>query len=417
MSNSITDNQLAYKDIYEQYVDEASFLWLMYTIAVDQPHYTINELRSLEKRIEAQLSGLMTNIEMSWPICEQALEHESGGEVFTAAVIAFRSRDSLKIREAVEAAAVSDECFSGLVYAIAWLQDNLAHDWVNRFFTSKDINHKYLAMQASLLRAEDPADYLVNILQREDCLQHVDLYCSSLKAVGVFKRFDLKEQVVKALDHDDEAVKFWAIWSGILLGDKDLVYKLEPYVFNASKLQKQAIQIAFRVLPIADSRKWVSKLIADPQQLRNIVIITGVIGDPQAIEWLLQRMQEIRYARVSAEMFSMITGVDLVQQQMTKEAPAIIDTLPNEDVNDENVKMHDDENLPWPDTAMITSYWNLNKRNYISGNRYLLGKPIEFNALKNDLNSAYQRQRYAIALELALLDKNEKLFNTYSKVT
>ena len=67
MSNSITGNELAYKDIYEQYVDEASFLWLMHTIAVDQPHYTINDLSNIERRIEAQLSGLMTNIEMSWP--------------------------------------------------------------------------------------------------------------------------------------------------------------------------------------------------------------------------------------------------------------------------------------------------------------------------------------------------------------
>jgi uncharacterized protein (TIGR02270 family) len=416
MSNSITGNELAYKDIYEQYVDEASFLWLMHTIAVDQPHYTINDLSNIERRIEAQLSGLMTNIEMSWPICEQALELESGGEVFTAAILAFRSHDQSRIQKVVDAGTVSDDCFKGLVYALAWLPGNLVHDWIKRFFTSKDINHKYLAVQVCKSRSENPSDYLRKIFQREDCLQHIKLYSSSLQITGALKRYDLIDHVNKAIENEDETVKFWAIWAAILLGDKQQVYKLEPYVFNSGELQKEAIQIAFRVLSVSDSRKWVSELIKNPEQLRNIIIITGVIGDPHAIDWLLLRMQENQFARVAAETFSMITGIDLVTMQMTQQAPEHIDTLPNEDPDDENVKMHDDENLPWPNAGIINSYWNSIKDNYTEGTRYLLGNPVEPDFLKNNLNSAFQRQRHAIALEIALLDKNEMLFNTRSKV-
>jgi len=95
----------AYKDIYEQYVTEASFLWILRSIAVEQPHYTREDIYELEQRIEAQLDGLMTAVEEAWEVCLDALELEQPGEVFTATVTAFRSHDVGKIQTAVEAVA------------------------------------------------------------------------------------------------------------------------------------------------------------------------------------------------------------------------------------------------------------------------------------------------------------------------
>ena len=110
MSNTLTTSELAYLDIYEQYIDEASFLWLMHTIAVDQPHYGVDELRNLEKRIESQLNGLMGNLDIAWSVCEQAFENDAeSGEIFTAAILAFRSHDQVKIQTVVEAAMTSED--------------------------------------------------------------------------------------------------------------------------------------------------------------------------------------------------------------------------------------------------------------------------------------------------------------------
>lgn len=417
MSSSLTNSELAYLDIYEQYIDEASFLWLMHTIAVDQPHYRVTELRSLEKRIEAQLNGLTGNLELSWKVMEGVLQGEAeAGEIFTAAVLAFRSHDQNKIQFVVEAALAAEENYKGLLHALVWLPGHLVHDWIKRFFTSKDLSHKWLALQACDMRRENPAEYLLNILRREDCRKNTALYITALKIAGDLKRFDLIEHVLLATDNEDPNIKFWAVRSSILLGDKAQVVKLETCVAQNSELQLDAINIAFRVLPVEEARKWVNKLAEDPQLVRALIIITGVMGDPQAVEWLLQRMQITEFSRVAAEAFCMITGTDLNAMNMTLKEPDTNEASPSEDAGDENVKMHDDENLPWPDVIKLTAYWGSIKNNFVVGQRYLLGNKIELVFLKNNLHTAYQRQRHAIAYEIALMDKNEILFNTRGKV-
>ncbi|MCP4486774.1 MAG: hypothetical protein GY820_05560, partial [Gammaproteobacteria bacterium] len=162
----------AYRDIYEQYVDEASFLWALHYIAVDQPHYNVDRLRQLEQRIDAQLDGLMTSIEQSWQCCLEALELGEPGETFTATVIAFRSHDVKKIQIAIEAGLDNSESEKGLISALGWLPSKLVHGWIEKFLTSKDLNHKYLAIAACSVRRENPGEALTRILKRDDCKQH-----------------------------------------------------------------------------------------------------------------------------------------------------------------------------------------------------------------------------------------------------
>ena len=92
----------AYKDIYEQYVDEASFLWILRSIAVEQPHYDASDILELEQRIDAQLDGLMTSVDIGWQVCEEVLTLQEPGEVFTSMVIAMRSHETSKIQMAVD---------------------------------------------------------------------------------------------------------------------------------------------------------------------------------------------------------------------------------------------------------------------------------------------------------------------------
>lgn len=417
MSNSLTTSELAYLDIYEQYVDEASFLWLMHTLAVDQPHYSVVELANLEKRIESQLNGLLSNLDIAWKVCDELLEDAGAGEIFTTAILAFRSHDQNKIQTVVEAGTSTEETYKGLLYAMTWLPGNLVHDWIKRFFTSKDLKHKCLAVQVCHQRRENPADYLVSILQRDDCLKNVSLYVAALKVAGELKRFDLLDDINKAIEHDDEVIRFWAIRSAIFIGDKSQVGKLESYIMEPSDLQREAIEIAFRVLPVTEARLWVSKLVEDPQQVRTLIIITGVMGDPFAIDWLIKKMHETEFSRIAAESFCLITGVDLNKMNMTVMAPEGIDVSPNDDPDDENVKIHDDENLSWPDVVKVNTYWNSVKDNYIAGTRYLLGNHIGLMFLKSNIDKVYQRQRHAIAYEISLIDRKEKLYNTRGKVT
>ena len=70
-----------------------------------------------------------------------------------------------------------------------------------------------------------------------------------------------------------------------------------------------------------------------------------------------------------------------------------------------------DEDLPWPNPELISSWWSKNKGNFKNGTRYLVGKPITDEQCQHVLRYGYQRQRAAAALELAIMNPSTPLFN------
>ncbi|MBT8439896.1 MAG: TIGR02270 family protein [Gammaproteobacteria bacterium] len=416
-SLNVPNNKMnAYRDIYEQYVEQASFLWILRSIAVEQPHYNAADLLELEQRIEAQLDGLMTAVEDAWDICVQALELEEPGEVFTAAVIAFRSHDVSKIQKVIEVGLANDETVKGLISAMGWLPGELVHPWINKFLTSKDLNHKYLALAACSVRRENPGEYLNKILERDDCKQHEKLYARALRLIGELRRLDLMSHLSEALSAEQKDIKFWSNWSAILLGNRAAASNLETYVFNTGVHQVNAINIAFRVLPIEQARSWISKLAADQNQNRSVIQATGVLGDPHAVNWLVAKMRDPLSARLAAESFTYITGLDLEQNKLVAETPPAISAQPNDETDDDDVSLDEDENLPWPDPEKVSSIWMRQGQSFISGQRYFMGKPITVEWLNNKLVAGTQRQRHASVIELALSDSTSQLVNTRARV-
>jgi len=42
-----------YRDMFEQYGNDAAFLWLLRSIAVEQPHNNTGDILAIEQRIDA----------------------------------------------------------------------------------------------------------------------------------------------------------------------------------------------------------------------------------------------------------------------------------------------------------------------------------------------------------------------------
>jgi uncharacterized protein (TIGR02270 family) len=415
--NIAQDNKMnAYRDIYEQYVDNASFLWILRSVAINQPHYTKADIYELEQRIEAQLDGLMTSVEVAWEICLEALELEEPGEVFTSTIIAFRSHDATKVQKAIEAGLSSDETFKGLVSALGWLPDKFVHPWVKKFLSSKDLNHKYLALASCSVRRENPGEHLNRMLARDDCKQHTKLYTRALRLIGELRRQDLMPALEEAMEADDEDIKFWSNWSAILLGNFKAVENLEPYIFKTGPHQNNAINIAFRVLPIEQARVWISKLSNYKEQTHAILKATGILGDPHAVNWLILKMRESAISRLAAESFTMITGFDLKENNLIGELPAHLELQPNDEAGDADVSLDEYENLLWPDYEKVSAFWIHNGSNFIAGHRYFMGKSISQDTLNDKIINAFQCQRHAASMELALSSSGLPLQNTRARV-
>jgi uncharacterized protein (TIGR02270 family) len=72
--------------------------------------------------------------------------------------------------------------------------------------------------------------------------------------------------------------------------------------------------------------------------------------------------------------------------------------------------MDPDEDLPWPEPELVRKWWQQHQGEFRPGVRYLRGKEITPASLKDTLISGNQRQRAAAALELAIRQPTQPLF-------
>lgn len=414
-SNRI-DNTHAYRDLYEQSVIEASFAWLRRAGAVHHPRYTLADLAKLEQHIAAPLEALMTSPGVAWECCEQALALGEPGEQFTATVIALRSHDVHPIQTAVEAGLSNTRATKGLISALGWLAPDLVAPWIARFLHGKDPRHKYLGVAACGIRRDDPGEALGSLLGREDCRQHAPLYARALRLAGELRRRDLTKAVQAAADSPQPTISFWANWSQILLGAHAAVKNLEPLVFTAGPHRARAVQTAFRVLPVEPAHAWISTLSQDPANARTIIAAIGVLGDPQAVPWLLGKMADPRLARCAGEAFTSITGVDIMKYQLHEARPLDAATLAEDEVADAQASLDDDQGLPWPDVDKVAAWWRQHGAHFKAGQRHFLGKPITRDWLEHNLSASGMRHRQAAAWELALAHPDARFINTCAKV-
>lgn len=404
-----------YRDIFDQYVDNASFLWVLRSLAVERSQYTPLDVLELEQRIQAQLDGLMTSIDLAWSVCLEALEHEDAGEVFVSTIIAFRSHDIKKIQKAVEVGLSNESTKKGLISALGWLPGELINGWVEKFFSSKDFNHKYIAVATCGVRRDNPGEFLNRILERTDCREDIPLYARSLRLIGELRRQDLMPFLNEAIASDEEPIRFWAIWSSVLLGKRELVKLCQPYVLSTGPYQDYAVNLAFRVLPVDYARTWISALAKDEKQSRIVIQATGILGDPHAVNWLIAKMQDASVAKLAGEAFSLITGIDLEASELIKEYDKDSKKQPD-DGDTDLLEIDEDDGLPWPDYDKLKKFWMLNGRNFISGQRYFLGRPVSADFIKSQLNIMSQRQLMASAYELALIDSSMPLLNHQARI-
>ena len=127
-------------------------------------------------------------------------------------------------------------------------------------------------------------------------------------------------------------------------------------------------------------------------------------------------MSQPPLARLAGESFATITGLDLSYRDLDVDGPnpGNHEAGPTEDPADANVEMDPDENLPWPDPALVWSWWEMNAGRFKSGTPYLLGNPLTADWLQVVLRDGRQRQRAAAALEIALRQPGQALFNVKS---
>lgn len=396
------------KPIVEQHAEEAAFLWLLRDAAVFEPHYSLKDLAHLDGRVEAHIDGLRIAGDVGWEICKAALALEEPGEIFVAAVLAFESEDGARLDEVIHVAMKSPAMWRALVSATGWLSDDDYQRWIPTLREANAKEYFRLAIDAATIRRDDSGETLKRALDDDDLL----FQARALRAVGELKRRDLLPLLRQRFVSDDDACRFWAAWSAVLLGDQSALDVIKPFVSVGSMYRTRALQLALRLMDNASTQLWLKELATTPALLRDVLTGTGIVGDPLYIPTLIKHMDTPEVARIAGEAFTLITGVDLAYDDLDGDWPEGFEAGPTEDPADECVDMDADEDLPWPESSLVQKWWDENQQRFQLGQRYLMGEPINKAQCEHVLKNGMQRQRYAAALELALIQSEMPLFET-----
>jgi len=216
------------------------------------------------------------------------------------------------------------------------------------------------------------------------------------------------------MDEDPEC-RFWSAWAATRMGATEPLDTLADIAWNNLPRADRALDLLLRRLDVPQANDWLRAFANLPDRQRSLIRATGVIGDPLYIPWLIEHMADPATARVAGESFSMITGLDLAYRDLDRRAPPDFESGPNDDPTDENVALDEDENLPWPDLARIGQWWTANRARFTSGTAYFLGAPKQSADWLEALSNAFQRQRHAAALEMAIRQPDKPLFEVRAR--
>lgn len=394
--------------IIDQHAEEASFLWLLRSTAIRAPHYSLTDITELDNRIEAHIDGLRIAGDTGWEICKKNLAFEESGEVFVATDLALESDDRQRMVDVLNLVESTPDTLPGLISAFGWVKPKNLGGKVKNLLSAESPLYRKAGIAACAIHRVDPGKYLNEAIESED----LPLKSRALRAAGELKRRDLLPVVREYLSSSSVDCKFWAAWSAALLAKSKPLELLQDFVERHSKYQFKALNVVLRRLDLSESQAWLKKLARDPENTRNLIIGSGITGNIAYIPWLIKQMGDPEHARIAGEAFATMTGVDIASQDLEGEWPEGYVPGPTENPEDEDVDLDDDEDSPMPDAGLIEKWWEGHRHEFYPNQRYLCGKPVSILNCRRVLNSGYQRQRIAAALEISLLGSDEILFET-----
>lgn len=395
--------------IIDQHAEEAAFLWLLRNRAIKAPHYNLKDLAKLDGRVEAHIDGLRIAGDYGWEVCRTNLEAKEPGEAFAASILAFEGNNVERLNEVYQRVEATPETLKGLISALGWVEPQHLRGKVSGLLASNLPMWRQAGIAACAIHRVDPGKLLHQSLSDDN----VPLRKRALRAVGELGQIDLKPVLLEQVYHQEAGIGFWSAWSAVRLGDrgKSLV-SLKNRIIEGTDFCFEAMNVVFRVLNLFEAKELLKVLAVNEKRVRDAIIGAGISGDPSYIPWLLKQMEEPKLAKIAGEAFSFITGVDIAYQDLDGELPKDFHAGPTENPEDDDVAMDPDEDLPCPDPALIDRWWKQHQQNFNANVRYLLGKPVNQLYCQDILRSGKQCQRQAAALELALMQPQQPLFET-----
>jgi uncharacterized protein (TIGR02270 family) len=401
-------------EVLEQCAGDVGFLWSQRAGAVSDPRYDLASLRALDARVEARLDVLREGGEAGREQMAAALGDGGGaGELFAAAVLALEKDDRVGWAELLAMGAASPKLGRGLVSALGWTLGWAPYPRRKALLgellaEGASPEQRLIGIAASAVCRHDPGEALGAALGAEEG----QLKRRALKAAGELGRRDLVPALRGALGAEDEACRFWAAWSGALLGDGGAAEVLRALARGKGRYAAPSCAMLVRRMEPAAAGTWLRQLGEAAGGLRAALAGAGALGDPALMPWVLERIGEANAARSAVAALVLLTGVDLDREKLVGEAPAELEEAPGDE---EEIVGDEDDGWPWPEVEAVRRWWGKRGGAFPRGVRVLWGKPLSEAGVEEALRRGNQVARAAAAVERGLRRPERGVFEVRAR--
>lgn len=392
--------------ILAQHIEDAAVLWERRRRAVNAPHYNTMYLGRLDEQLEAHLDGLRIAGTAGWDEAVAAVEDiGGGGEMFTAAHLAFGHHDTSLIPAAIEVIKSDPATFIGpAASGIGWLHGSQLSGKVSPLLGSSSPISRALGVTACAVHRVDPGKHMAGFLEDAPGVRR-----RALRLAGEIGRADLLPRIQDLCCDADPETAFWAAWSAVLLGDRGAA--LEQLQAVAMSDHARAHDALIAVLPAMGFAAGSAWLTAQPIEANEKKITGyGILGDVGAVPWLIEQMADDSLAQIAGESYALITGADLEEEDLDRDMPDDAPDGPTDDPMDDDVDLDPNENLAWASADHIAGHWHGIKGRFGAG-AHILGRPANADSYQACFVTGYQRQRRVAATWLAAGDPSAGLAN------
>ena len=360
------------------------------------------DIERLDERVDAAVDALRTTDEEGWRAAVEGLDLQGGGEIFTAAVLAFEdgSAEPLttsRIDVLLGALEKPGQALRPLVAALEWIDRTRVPAVMARLATepsplARAVRIRSLAVLGSSGFAE------VREALETGSKSVIAAACEAAVLMGERR---LLPWVELHLEADDVQIQVCAGMASVFLGSRRAIDVLRKIATETKgPLADLAATILFRSREPGEALIMHEELFRPDQPTRAAVLSAGATGIPELVPFLIATLDCDTLSRLAAEGFCCITGADV--SVLSGEVPQNARTGPTEDPADENTDLDPDEGKRWPDRAKVERWWRENSQPFQPMTKYLAGTVVNDASLRNKLKGAPQNLRACAAQLLAL---------------
>jgi len=375
-------------ELYQEYLEEASFLYEQRLTLFDDPEVTWEDIHDFEERFEPHIDGLVVGEELALNVCKTQASEGDFGELHAAVrVFCRQNRKDLVVRVLEELDPEDAESIQAVRDA---LKHELPEDWQDEFvrMLSED-DQKLIPILANVFgfRRLKRGTELLKALEGSPN----EFLATIIWALGRLGEQDARAPLLKHIRHQDESIRSATALALLRLGEEQTITQCLQH----ARLQNWPLI----PLGLGGNRSAVNVMLEKAKAGNaetDCVIALGLLGDISAIDTLLEHLTNAETGESAAMSLQILTGADLYEDVF------IPDEIDEDELFEEELKKFKEGQVPTrldgePFGITITrisqkpedwqKWWAENKSHFNPAIRYRNGKPYSPACLLENLQS------------------------------